>query len=115
MLSSEEMDEEHRRGVGRDRARLLEQQEQDIPMKPILMAVGFLITGVCLLSVWAAIMTGSIDTQYWWPGQGWKTPALSFFVLGLICFIPGSYTLWIAYNAWRGTHGYSFAQIPNVR
>mmetsp|Transcript_42805 Transcript_42805/g.87493 ORF Transcript_42805/g.87493 Transcript_42805/m.87493 type:complete len:114 (-) Transcript_42805:126-467(-) len=110
----DDMEEERRLGVGRDRARLLEHENQ-FPMKPVLLAAGLLFSGIVLLSVWGAIMTGLIDTEYWWPGQGWKQPALAFFVLGCICILPGGYTIWIAFCAWRGYRGYSFSQIPSIR
>lgn len=38
---------------------------------------------------------------------------LSLVVLGALVFIPGSYHLVIAYRAWRGDAGYSFADIPS--
>mmetsp|Transcript_24991 Transcript_24991/g.39257 ORF Transcript_24991/g.39257 Transcript_24991/m.39257 type:complete len:108 (-) Transcript_24991:1010-1333(-) len=102
------------RAAGYDRATLL-RRENEVPLRALSLACLLFSLGIILLSIFAAIMTGSIDTQYWWPGQGWKSPALSFFVLGLLSFLPGGYTLYIAYNAYRGTPGFSFSQIPAVR
>lgn len=51
-------------------------------------------------------------TDYWWPNEGWKTQSLSFFVLGLLTFLPGSYVSYVSYCAYRGYPGYRFSHIP---
>ncbi|KAF0701327.1 Aste57867_8178 [Aphanomyces stellatus] len=38
---------------------------------------------------------------------------LSFFVLGLITFIPGSYATTQLYGAYKGWHGYDYSQVPS--
>ncbi|CAI5734630.1 unnamed protein product [Peronospora destructor] len=38
---------------------------------------------------------------------------LSFLVLGLLAFIPGSYATYQLYGAWKGWKGYDYAQIPS--
>ncbi|CEG40681.1 upf0414 transmembrane protein c20orf30-like protein [Plasmopara halstedii] len=38
---------------------------------------------------------------------------LSFLILGLIAFIPGSYATYQLYGAWKGWKGYHYDQIPS--
>ncbi|ETK84974.1 hypothetical protein F441_10274 [Phytophthora nicotianae CJ01A1] len=38
---------------------------------------------------------------------------LSFLILGLIAFIPGSYATYQLYGAWKGWKGYNYDQIPS--
>ncbi|KAL4111523.1 hypothetical protein PRIC1_003201 [Phytophthora ramorum] len=38
---------------------------------------------------------------------------LSFLILGLIAFIPGSYATYQLYGAWQGWKGYNYDQIPS--
>ncbi|KAG1699038.1 hypothetical protein DVH05_014410 [Phytophthora capsici] len=38
---------------------------------------------------------------------------LSFLILGLIAFIPGSYASYQLYGAWKGWKGYHYDQIPS--
>ena len=52
---------------------------------------------------------------YWFSGQHWTQPAIAFFALGGVSFIPGVYALYIAYRAYRGDPGFSFDMIPAIR
>ncbi|MGB1603547.1 MAG: transmembrane domain-containing protein, partial [Promethearchaeia archaeon] len=52
--------------------------------------------------------------NYWYPGQGWQGPALTFFCLGFVTFCPGTWAVRIVYHVWRGTPGYSLTQLPAV-
>ncbi|CAI5706375.1 hypothetical protein KXD40_006373 [Peronospora effusa] len=38
---------------------------------------------------------------------------LSFLILGLMAFIPGSYASYQLYGAWKGWKGYHYDQIPS--
>ncbi|KAE8903685.1 hypothetical protein PF005_g15113 [Phytophthora fragariae] len=38
---------------------------------------------------------------------------LSFLILGLIAFIPGSYATYQLYGSWKGWKGYTYDQIPS--
>ncbi|DBA03920.1 TPA: hypothetical protein N0F65_010573 [Lagenidium giganteum] len=38
---------------------------------------------------------------------------LSFLILGLIAFIPGSYATTQLYGSWKGWKGYCYSQIPS--
>lgn len=85
---------------------------EEPPYKAIFLAFGLLTLGTFLLTVGICIVTGAIDADYWWPNEGWKTQSLSFFVLGLLTFLPGSYVSYVSYCAYRGYPGYRFSHIP---
>ena len=75
------------------------------PVKAIILAVFLFTIGSVLLTL-GGLMAGGVlgETE-----QG-STPIL---ILGAITFIPGFYHVRIAYYAWKGYAGYSFADIPN--
>uniref|UniRef100_A0A6U4NY97 Transmembrane protein 230 n=1 Tax=Hemiselmis andersenii TaxID=464988 RepID=A0A6U4NY97_HEMAN len=99
----------------RDDAALLRPNRREVPVKPVLLALFLFVIGVVMLSLAAAVTTGTLNADYWWPGQKWTSIAIAFFVIGSLAFVPGAYSTWIAYASYRGYPGYSFDQIPHVQ
>jgi Transmembrane proteins 230/134 len=48
-------------------------------------------------------------------GNGNTTRGIAFFVVGLLCAVPGGFQCYVLYQAWRRTPGYSFHQIPSFK
>ena len=75
------------------------------PVKSILLAIFLFLVGSVLLTLGGLMAAGILgETE-----QG-STPIL---ILGVITFLPGFYHVRIAYYAWKGYAGYSFADIPD--
>lgn len=74
-------------------------------IKGIVLAVVLLLLGIALITMAMLLLTGLWVTEFW--DRGW---ALLF--LGCLVFLPGSYHVFIAIQAWRGVRGYSFSDIP---
>jgi hypothetical protein len=53
---------------------------EEPPYRAIFTAFALLATGTTLLTAGALVCSGHIDADYWWPGEGWKQQAASFFV-----------------------------------
>jgi hypothetical protein len=85
---------------------------EEPPYRAIFTAFLLFSVGTVLLSTGALILSGHIDVDYWWPGEGWAKQASCFFALGAVTFLPGCYVSSIAYSAWYGRTGYSYSQIP---
>jgi hypothetical protein len=92
------------------------------------MAVGVINAGVRLLDIIVCVgrailcmpdhcfvMVARDCTDYWYPNQGWQAPALTFFGIGFVTCVPGTYAMRIVWHVWRGTPGYSLSQLPVVR
>ena len=82
------------------------------PYRAIFTAFFLFALGAALLTPGVLILTGHIDAEYWWPGEGWKTQAACFIGLGIVTFWPGSYVTYIAYHSYYGRQGFAFSQIP---
>ncbi|KAF7837979.1 transmembrane protein 230-like [Senna tora] len=76
------------------------------PIKEIGLAVALLVFGTL------GIVIGSIMTYNRVGGD--RAHGLFFAILGTILFIPGFYYTRIAYFAYKGYKGFSFANIPPV-
>ena len=75
------------------------------PVKSIVLAIFLFLIGSVLLTLGGLMAAGVLgETE-----QG-STPIL---ILGGITFLPGFYHVRIAYYAWKGYAGYSFADIPD--
>lgn len=70
------------------------------PVKPIAVALFLFAAGSAMI-----VLAGVI-------GEGVSGRATPLLVLGIICFVPGVYHVRVAYYAWRGNYGYSYADIP---
>lgn len=75
------------------------------PIKSILLAIFLFLTGAVLLTLGGLMGAGILGG----PKEG-STPIL---ILGTITFLPGLYHVRIAYYAWKGYAGFSFADIPD--
>jgi len=75
------------------------------PVKSIALAIFLFSLGTLLLVLGSLMVAGVIGDHH---ESGRATPLL---VAGAICFIPGLYQVRIAYFAWKGYHGFSYADI----
>lgn len=86
-----------------------EQYEEDAPVKApvcsIVLAV-FLFTAGSVMILLGALMLAGVVGDY-----GGRTAPL--LIVGTICFLPGAYSVRIAYYAWRGHPKFSFADLPS--
>jgi len=82
-------------------------QKNKIPWKEIAFAAFLFVVGTILLFAGCLIHTGHVDNEQFgdrlWP----------LIILGCLMFIPGSYHVYIAFNAFLGRAGYSFQDIPH--
>ncbi|KAL3743954.1 hypothetical protein ACJRO7_013238 [Eucalyptus globulus] len=76
------------------------------PVKEIALAVSLLLVGTL------GIVLGVLMASYRVGGD--RTHGVFFAILGSILFIPGFYYTRIAYYAYKGYKGFSFANIPAV-
>lgn len=76
------------------------------PVKEIALAVSLLALGVIGIIVGFIMMLKKVGGDH---GHG-----LFFAILGAILFLPGFYYTRIAYYAYKGYKGFSFANIPTV-
>ncbi|XP_044471188.1 transmembrane protein 230-like [Mangifera indica] len=76
------------------------------PIKEIALAVSLLVFGTF------GIICGSLMSYNRVGGD--RAHGLFFAILGSILFIPGFYYTRIAYYAYKGYKGFSFANIPSV-
>ncbi|KAL8138228.1 hypothetical protein V2J09_004229 [Rumex salicifolius] len=76
------------------------------PIKEIVLAVSLLVFGVLgiIIGIFMAANHAGGDTAH----------GMFFSILGAVLFIPGFYYTRIAYYAWKGYKGFSFANIPPV-
>mmetsp|Transcript_85457 Transcript_85457/g.125054 ORF Transcript_85457/g.125054 Transcript_85457/m.125054 type:complete len:120 (-) Transcript_85457:579-938(-) len=98
----------------RDNISLLARQHDD-RRGGIMLGGVLLVVGIVMLTCATFIATGVIDADYWYPGEGWEGPCLTFFLIGFVTCLPGTYSLRIAYHVYRGTPGYSLSQLPQMR
>uniref|UniRef100_UPI00358FFC5C transmembrane protein 230 isoform X3 n=1 Tax=Myxine glutinosa TaxID=7769 RepID=UPI00358FFC5C len=77
-----------------------------VPYKAIAMATVLFLLGSLLIVIGACLLTGVIDSKY--SDRTW--PVLT---LGFLLFLPGSYHVRLAWLAWCGRPGYSYADIPD--
>jgi len=102
----------HRRKTrnSRDRDAFVPEQfelkKRSIPWKAISYAVILFVVGTALLVAGSLIHIGHVDNEKYgdrlWP----------LMIFGALMFIPGSYHVYLAVNAFLGTPGYSFDDIP---
>lgn len=76
-----------------------------IPVKSIFVAVVLFLVGSVFLTLGSLMLAGVISEG------GGSFRAMPLMVIGSIVFIPGAYNVRTAYYAWKGYHGYSFADI----
>ncbi|KAL8129626.1 hypothetical protein V2J09_018781 [Rumex salicifolius] len=76
------------------------------PIKEIALAVSLLVFGLLgiVLGIFMAVNHVGGDTAH----------GMFFTILGGVLFIPGFYYTRIAYYAWKGYKGFSFANIPAI-
>lgn len=86
-----------------------EQFEDDAPprapVKAIVLAVFLFVVGSVMIVLGSLMLAGVIGVDF-------GDRAVPLLVIGTVCFLPGFYNLGIVYLAWRGYHGYSYADIP---
>ncbi|KAF2321938.1 hypothetical protein P3X46_010191 [Hevea brasiliensis] len=76
------------------------------PIKEIALAVSLLVFGVVGIVLGIFMASNKIG--------GDRAHGLFFAILGVVLFIPGFYYTRIAYYAYKGYKGFSFANIPPV-
>ncbi|KAF2300341.1 hypothetical protein P3X46_000494 [Hevea brasiliensis] len=76
------------------------------PVKEIALAVSLLVFGVTGIVLGIFMASNKIG--------GDRAHGLFFAILGVVLFIPGFYYTRIAYYAYKGYKGFSFANIPPV-
>lgn len=72
------------------------------PPRTTLCAGVLLLMGIILLTTGLVIFFG--------PGSDRGLPIL---ILGAIMFIPGIYSSYVLYGAWRGWQGFDFSMVPS--
>lgn len=80
------------------------------PLRSILIAVFLFTVGAVFLTLGVLVKTGFIGHRD--PNSDTNS-AIPLFVIGSIAFLPGFYSVRLAYLAWMGYPGYSFADIPS--
>ncbi|OAY37793.1 transmembrane protein 230 [Manihot esculenta] len=76
------------------------------PIKEIALAVSLLVFGVVGIVLGIFLASNKIGGDH--------AHGLFFAILGMVLFIPGFYYTRIAYYAYKGYKGFSFANIPPV-
>eukprot|EP00741_Cyanophora_paradoxa_P010926 tig00020553_g10563.t1 len=71
------------------------------PKRTIAVSIGMSVCGIILLC-----LGGS-----WWTTE--KSRATAFFVLGSILVLPGFYSSYLLYMAWKRKQGYYFGDVPS--
>ena len=62
-----------------------------------------LVVGVVSLSCCFFIAVGVIDAAYWYPdSKGWIGPAMTFWAIGFVTCVPGTYAMRIVWHVWKG-------------
>ena len=84
------------------RAQLLQGPPSRPPRRAIALALFLLGAGFALFVAGLALRAQHNDAGF---------PLL---ILGVLMLVPGAYHSNIVYRAWRGTPGYSFAQLPEL-
>ncbi|KAL1923933.1 uncharacterized protein VTP21DRAFT_6968 [Calcarisporiella thermophila] len=79
--------------------------EYPVPWRAIFLSVLLFVLGSIGIVISALLMTGIIATS---------VSGVPFLILGLLCFIPGSYYTYIAYYAYYGYEGFDFSQLPEL-
>ncbi|XP_078443894.1 uncharacterized protein LOC144713239 isoform X2 [Wolffia australiana] len=77
-----------------------------LPSKEIALAVSMLVFGTLSIVFGILMATKKVG--------GDRAHGISFAALGSVLFIPGFYYTRIAYYAYKGYKGFSFAYIPQV-
>lgn len=75
------------------------------PIKSIIVAIILFMVGTIFLTFGSLMLAGVINQG------GGSFRAMPLMVIGSIIFIPGAYNVRTAYYAWKGYHGYSYADI----
>ncbi|XP_074592381.1 uncharacterized protein LOC141848220 [Curcuma longa] len=76
------------------------------PIKEVALSVGLLVSGVLGIAFGILMAADRVG--------GDRTHGVFFALLGSVLFIPGFYYTRIAYYAYKGYKGFSFANIPAV-
>eukprot|EP00243_Klebsormidium_subtile_P003840 TRINITY_DN17455_c0_g1_i1.p1 TRINITY_DN17455_c0_g1~~TRINITY_DN17455_c0_g1_i1.p1 ORF type:complete len:102 (-),score=12.85 TRINITY_DN17455_c0_g1_i1:335-640(-) len=76
------------------------------PYKEILLAVGLLTLGAAGIVIGMVMIYNKIGGDH--------LHGIVFTILGALLFLPGFYETRIAYYAYKGYKGFSFANIPAV-
>lgn len=76
-----------------------------VPIKSICIAIILFILGSVMLTLGSLMLAGVLNQG------GGSFRAAPLMVIGSIIFIPGAYNVKTAYYAWKGYHGYSYADI----
>ncbi|KAH7820904.1 putative Eukaryotic protein of unknown function (DUF872) [Monocercomonoides exilis] len=100
LLSSENYDDDENTKYAWDKT-------QKVPWKGILLAVFLFVIGTIMLTFGILIVTNVLKIDE-------SDRGLPLVILGSICFIPGSYYVWITYQIWRGNPEYSFQEFPEM-
>ncbi|CAH0485994.1 unnamed protein product [Peronospora farinosa] len=79
----------------------LDFRRKGFPIRTGLAAASLFILGSALIYISMLI------------GLDEENRGLSFLILGLMAFIPGSYASYQLYGAWKGWKGYHYDQIPS--
>jgi hypothetical protein len=84
------------------------EKPERIPWRSIAQACALTLFGFFTLI--AGVVAFSLSDG---DNRDWKSTRPFLFVIGAMAFVPGAYHLVIAVEAYRGTPGFSFAQIPH--
>ena len=76
-----------------------------VPIKSICIAIILFLVGTVMLTLGSLMLAGVIKQG------GGSFRAAPLLVIGSIVFIPGAYNVRTAYYAWRGYHGFSYADM----
>ncbi|XP_065175601.1 transmembrane protein 230-like isoform X2 [Sycon ciliatum] len=77
-----------------------------VPWESIALAVVLFLLGTTFLSLAIILRVGVIHSEFW-------EHCYPLFFLGCLLFIPGAYHVRIAYYAYKGYQGFSYADIPS--
>ena len=78
------------------------------PLRSILTAMFLFTVGTIFLTLGLLVKTGYIGH----PDPNSNSSSIPLLVIGIISFLPGFYSVRLAYLAWMGYPGYSYADIP---
>ena len=80
---------------------------KQVPWKAIILAIFLFVVGSVLLAIGILIVTDVIHFDD-------ENRGIPFIVLGSICFIPGSFYVYITYQIYKGNPKYSYLDFPEM-
>ena len=80
---------------------------KQIPLRAILLALFLFFIGTVLIVIGALIITKTIVLDH-------ENRGVPFMILGLLCFIPGSYYTFVVYQVANGNPKYSYNDFPEM-